>query len=380
MRTLRLALSGTASLILLGSLAGGALAQSDEGPLDPMRAGHFTGAWSETISEVLLEDFVWTGGPGYGESLGNETVAVMDASDPRISGMFTQVMGVRSFPIDPEADIWALAWTATVRIENEDGAWAGTFEGFNNETIPLEWYHLTGEGAYEGLTATMRWTGDSDSYEGIIIPGVPPDHPDPIAASAGGEAGEALPTPEALEPPVAATAATEEVMVESRESEDAAVEATEQPEAPADGDGDLSGTAVYTDGLRTWQYWEGDDTIYELEMSDPRANGTYTEWGATIVGNGYDGDSLRPSLVGLMEVTLANDEGTWTGVQSAVWDDDMGWRLTAWLAGEDAYEGLTLYLHAHRFPVYSTPEMEFDGVIFDGEPPVMLEAVSFPAE
>ena len=53
----------------------------------------------------------------------------------------------------------------------------------------------------------------------------------------------------------------------------------------------------------------------------------------------------------------------------------MGWRLTAWLAGEDAYEGLTLYLHAHRFPVYSTPEMDFDGVIFEGEPPVMLEAV-----
>ena len=28
----------------------------------------------------------------------------------------------------------------------------------------------------------------------------------------------------------------------------------------------------------------------------------------------------------------------------------------------------------------STPEMEFDGVIFDGEPPVMLEAVSLPTE
>ena len=115
-------------------------------------------------------------------------------------------------------------------------------------------------------------------------------------------------------------------------------------------------------------------------MSGPRANGTYTEWGATIVGDGCDGDSMRPSIVGLMEVTLANDEGYRSGLQSAVWDDDMGWRLTAWLGGVDAYEGLALYLHAHRFPVYSTPEMEFAGVIFEGDPPVMLEAVGFPAE
>ena len=145
-------------------------------------------------------------------------------------------------------------------------------------------------------------------------------------------------------------------------------------------DEELSGTAVDIDGLRTWQYWEGDDTIYKLEMSDPRANGTYTEWGATIVGDAYDSDSARPSLVGLMEVSLVNDEGSWAGYQSAVWDDLMGWRLTTWLAGEDAYEGLTLYLHAHRFPAYSTPEMEFDGVIFEGEPPVMLEAITLPAD
>jgi hypothetical protein len=114
-------------------------------------------------------------------------------------------------------------------------------------------------------------------------------------------------------------------------------------------------------------------------MSDDRASGTYTEaWEG--VAHLYDSDSLRPSIVALDPVTLTNDEGSWAGLYSAVWDDEMGWRLTAWLAGEEAYEGLTLYLHAHRFPVYSTPGMEFDGVIFEGEPPVMLEAISLPAE
>ena len=75
-----------------------------------------------------------------------------------------------------------------------------------------------------------------------------------------------------------------------------------------------------------------------------------------------------------------HEEGRWSGLESAVWDDEMGWRITAWLAGEGAHEGLTLYLHAHRFPVYSTPEMGFEGVICKGATPVMLEAVAVPAE
>jgi hypothetical protein len=141
---------------------------------------------------------------------------------------------------------------------------------------------------------------------------------------------------------------------------------------------ELSGTAVYIEGLRTWQDWEDEDTIYELEMSDPRANGTYTESG--FVGDGYDSESENPSVVALGHVTLVNDEGSWSGHESAVWDDEMGWRLSAWLAGEGPYEGLTLYLHAHRFPVYSTPEMDFEGVLLEGTAPVMLEAVTVPAE
>jgi hypothetical protein len=141
---------------------------------------------------------------------------------------------------------------------------------------------------------------------------------------------------------------------------------------------ELSGTATYIDGKWTWQESEGRDLIYWLEMSDPRATGAYREIFATGIWDAYDGASERPSIVAFGEVTLANDEGRWAGLQSAVWDDERGWRLTAWLAGEDAYEGLTLYLHAHRFPVFSGPEMEFAGIIFEGEPPVMLEAVKLP--
>ena len=150
--------------------------------------------------------------------------------------------------------------------------------------------------------------------------------------------------------------------------------------AVAQDEEELSGSAVYIEGLRTWvDGAEGEPHWYRLTMSDDRASGTYIE-SYEGVGHLYDSDSLRPSLVALDPVTLTNDEGRCAGLQSAVWDDAMGWRLTAWLAGEEAYEGLTLYLHAHRWPVYSKPEMEFDGVIFEGEPPVMLEAITLPLE
>jgi hypothetical protein len=136
-----------------------------------------------------------------------------------------------------------------------------------------------------------------------------------------------------------------------------------------------SGTATYIDGQRRWI----PDPGYELVMSDPRASGTYSELSRTVAGDAYDGDSARPSFVGLIEVTLVNAEGSWAGLQSALWDDEMGWRLTAWLAGEGAHEGLTLYLHAHR-SAYSEQNMDFDGIIFEVEPPVMLEAVQIPTE
>jgi hypothetical protein len=355
MRTLRLSLAGMVMLALLGGLGGVALAQADT---EGAKVTHVTGTRVSAVEGTIDE---WWEADGIGHGRGLHATETIEWSDARLPSELQMVQNVDA--LGREAVV-----TGATLLEGPEGYWTGEFTAYCDPDSDCHGMNtITGHGAYEGLFAVFRgfWADGPGSdwvFDGVIYE------------------GETLPMPEALEPTVAATAATGEVMVESHESEDAAVEATEQPEAPADGDGDLSGTAVYTDGLRTWQYWEGDDTIYELEMSDPRANGTYTEWGATIVGNGYDGDSLRPSLVGLMEVTLASDEGTWTGVQSAVWDDDMGWRLTAWLAGEDAYEGLSLYLHAHRFPVYSTPEMEFDGIIFDGEPPVMLEAVSFPAE
>jgi len=139
---------------------------------------------------------------------------------------------------------------------------------------------------------------------------------------------------------------------------------------------ETSGTAVYVDGVAT--YVTGETImVFEMSMSDPRASGEYTLFHPD--GNEYDGQSRRPTEVGLGRVALVNDDGSWSGRQSGLWHDEIGWRITTWLAGEGPYEGLSLYPHGQRFPIYNMSTMDFDGIIFDGTAPAMVEAIQPPA-
>jgi hypothetical protein len=179
MPKLRLSLAGTVILALLSGVGSAVAAQTtDDEALDPMRPSHFTMTTSEHVSDS--GEPVWGPGPGYGQSLGNEMVAIMEASDSRIGGTWTQVLDIRAFPIDEQAGDFALVWSGVVRIENDGGAWAGALDGYHTGTLGREWNRLEGEGAYEGLTAVFRYVEEGDAYEGVIIPGVPPDYPAPI--------------------------------------------------------------------------------------------------------------------------------------------------------------------------------------------------------
>ena len=365
MRTLRLSLVGTIIMVLLGGLGGAVVARTDgSAKVTGTVVSSASGASGEFSQDgVLGEDWV-----GHGRGFGGSTT--FEWSDPRLPSRADTMMNFDAYGDPAEGDVGAVAVTTMWLLEGPEGSWNGPWIGWCDEQSHCRGtVTLTGYGAYEGLYAVLTEQPQEDAsgtvtqmFEGAIL------------------AGEIPPVPEPLEPSVEAMphAPTDEVAAVAASEEPAVADQDESEVSTDEDDEDLSGTAVYIDGLRTWQTWEGDDTIYELEMSDPRANGTYTEF--DFVGDGYDSESQQPSIAALGRVTLVNDEGSWSGHESAVWDDEMGWRLTAWLAGEDAYEGLTLYLHAHRFPVYSTPQMEFDGVIFEGEPPVMLEAVKIPAE
>jgi hypothetical protein len=180
MRTLRLSLAGTVILVLLGGVVP-VTAQQEES-LDPMRASQFTGTWTDGPSDDDAGPG-WAPGPDYYEAPDWESVHLFEASDPRISGTWTQDLDMRAFPIDEDAGLFAVVGSGAVRIENEDGAWGGMFDNFGSVNTGREWYRLEGEGAYEGLTAVLRWFSEGDIYEGIIIPGLPPDQPAPITAA-----------------------------------------------------------------------------------------------------------------------------------------------------------------------------------------------------
>ena len=102
--------------------------------------------------------------------------------DPRLTGSITRVLN---------ANVWAgdeLSFVRSdqVRIENEAGSWSGQNTNIHHsgEGIPedeetnLNTTLLTGEGAYEGLSAHL--VVDGDAVEGIIFAGESPPFPEPI--------------------------------------------------------------------------------------------------------------------------------------------------------------------------------------------------------
>jgi hypothetical protein len=111
------------------------------------------------------------------------TGPTVEASDPRISGDWTQVANRASYSDRTGPGGSFSVNTSSVRIENADGAWAGTLTGMRRGDSEHEWNVLEGEGAYEGLTAVFLWTRDGSTLEGVIVPAAFPVLPDPIPPS-----------------------------------------------------------------------------------------------------------------------------------------------------------------------------------------------------
>lgn len=146
----------------------------DVTPEDPMAATAWTGRWiGSDGGEVASEP-----GEDYSDFTGWED-ATVEANDARIAGDWQQVITNRVFPGD------VVLKSATVRIENDGGAWTGRFDGYaGGQAGNKEWNVLTGEGGYEGLTATFLWSADGSTLEGVIVPGELPPLPDPLEPAA----------------------------------------------------------------------------------------------------------------------------------------------------------------------------------------------------
>ena len=103
-----------------------------------------------------------------------DAVAVM--SDPRLSGSLSWIWNVQV--ADFQNSTLGVAW-GTGLLENDDGAWEGTWAGavtMDLGQMEMQW-GLQGQGPYEGLSALLVLTsleGQVFAYDAVIVEGAPP--------------------------------------------------------------------------------------------------------------------------------------------------------------------------------------------------------------
>ena len=181
------------SILAIGLLAGSAVgvaAQEEEAAAEPaVGSSYFTGVFhhggansgqpTETVVDGVMEVRGW----GF-EGNGIET------SDPRMTGSVTRNGNTDIHKLGDSEDVGfeAVAW----RIKNDDGSWSGQGSTLTrggrdvprDEATYFETIVLTGEGAYEGLTAyvLVDWTALPIAVEGAIFVGEAPPLPEAAPA------------------------------------------------------------------------------------------------------------------------------------------------------------------------------------------------------
>ena len=176
----------TISILAVGLMAGAAVgvaAQDEEGdsPADSHKAAAVSGS---SAYGIQTDPGQTVEGEGKTSLLGEARRATLsEMSDPRLNGTMRTVYN---------RDIHGLAgqlMSFSTRIDNEQGSWLGTGQGFW-DTDDASWYFeavYAGEGAYEGLSAVMQIlaTGRGEfSYNGLVFPGEMPQVPPVPVASA----------------------------------------------------------------------------------------------------------------------------------------------------------------------------------------------------
>ena len=183
MRTLRLLLTGTFTLVLLG--LGGAVAAQEEAET-PDTVTPVTGEafGVRTIVEGAYMETDW------GEEIrGNVFEHDIEWSDPRLPSLMRLHENLNTHWIGDTGAAWF--WLGNIRLEGDDGAWTGTEYGLGEEspaglTLQPRMMLLSGEGEYEGLAAMLQrqheviTTGSSPVFVGYIFEGELPPMPEPL--------------------------------------------------------------------------------------------------------------------------------------------------------------------------------------------------------
>jgi hypothetical protein len=168
-----LVLGGVPALGQEASLPGGS-SPTASAALTPGPVAWVTG--TATCPVLDLGDFS-TDSEGVGHWRGGTVRCITSTDDARVSGTHTSTSWQADWWGDIALGSGQLVQWATVRLENEGGAWEGRLTGVASvpdvgDIIEI-WY--TGTGGYAGLSYFEQWTkADPWTLQGLIFPGEPP--------------------------------------------------------------------------------------------------------------------------------------------------------------------------------------------------------------
>jgi hypothetical protein len=163
--------------LLAGSAAGVAAQDRAEAAEPTFFTVRFIPSDAVRMAEVTTED-------GVTRQLGNCWAPVVaEPSDPRLAGDLTFCADAHWFgPLEGSPSVGS----GTYRLVNEEGAWQGSQalaewpDPESGETMGLGGVVvLSGEGAYEGLSAVLTFLPDWSDIRGFIFEGAPPSAPVP---------------------------------------------------------------------------------------------------------------------------------------------------------------------------------------------------------
>lgn len=175
MQAARLTLIGTVSLVLLGAMAVTTTAQPD----DEVRASQ----GSAVVSGEVHRHLRTTAEPTMSYQPDRVTyreqayAIELDVGDPRLTGELWAILNYDTFH-----DSQGSVITGAAGLEQVDGSWLGTVEGYGSLVGGNRVYFkfdLDGQGGYDGLSAVLflMHNGYEFEAEGMIFDGPPPPAP-----------------------------------------------------------------------------------------------------------------------------------------------------------------------------------------------------------
>ena len=349
MRSRKAYLAGVVTLLWLGTLGHGAMAQDQQGT-----ATHVSGRspGGSVVSEGSQDDGIFgVRGAVYEHAI--------EWSDPRLPTLMRVAENVDWHPTSDGTGA-AVTVVSTVRLEGPGGSWTGLeyglIEDLDTDGAVTRLMVLDGEGAYGGLSAMLRRTYEDADYgkpvfDGYIFDGVMTPTPD--ALDMFDEAAAFIPERTAAPEPSPAPT-SEMTFVTGTESCGARTPAIQ---VTADGGWDAQGSVA---------------TCHN-DMSDPRVSGA---WSNTLNARCFGKDLCLTWGTAVLDGPDGGWECSWSGSNYPTGERQYGYwplLLSAVCPGTGGYAGLT-YVFQHSSTEFSVGS-SFNGVIYEGPPP----SVTMPA-